>query len=274
MPELPEVETIARGLQKPLCGQRIVAWDILNPGSAKGFAGQALSQLSHEHVTGVSRRGKLLFLELGQNLLLAFHLRMTGRLLLEAPAANPEKHTRLILSLSSGQNLVFQDKRKFGYSKLLAGHELGSWPFYASLGPEPLQIGKNEFLALFQGKKARIKSLLLDQRFIAGIGNIYADESLYLAGIHPASSASELQQSHFVALHQALQEVLLRAIDCGGSSFNDYVNSLGNPGSYQDGFMVYGRRGQSCKKCGSMLQGAKVAGRGTVFCPCCQELEK
>ncbi|MFP4630484.1 MAG: bifunctional DNA-formamidopyrimidine glycosylase/DNA-(apurinic or apyrimidinic site) lyase [Desulfohalobiaceae bacterium] len=269
MPELPEVETIARGLQKPLCGQRIVAWDILNPGSAKGFAGPALSQLSNEQITGVSRRGKLLFLELGQELLLAFHLRMTGRLLLEA-ATNPEKHTRLIISLSSGQDLIFQDKRKFGYCRLLARCDLDSWPFFASLGPEPLQIGRQEFQALFSGKRARIKSLLLDQRFIAGIGNIYADEALYLAGIHPACAACDLQQPQFGALHQALQEVLLRAINCGGSSFSDYVNSLGQAGSYQDGFLVYGRKGQSCKKCGSMLQGAKVAGRGTVFCPCCQ----
>lgn len=271
MPELPEVETIARGLQGPLCGERILGWEILNPGSAIGLQEQPSSLLANRQIQSVFRRGKLLFLGLDQDLLLAFHLRMTGRLLLQADAVQ-DRHTRLVFTLSSGHRLIFQDKRKFGYCRLLRQCELDNWSFYASLGPEPLEISQSDFQALFTGKKARIKSLLLDQGFIAGIGNIYADEALHLAGIHPVCAACDLQEAQLAGLYQALQEVLLGAIKSGGSSFSDYVNSLGRPGRYQDGFLVYGRKGQACRQCGSILQGAKVAGRGTVFCPCCQGL--
>lgn len=274
MPELPEVETIARGLQDNLCGKVITGVHILNSSSIAG--GQELfgARINQRQIHAVRRRGKLLILELDQEYCLAFHLRMTGRIILQGKPAQPDRYTRLVFSLSCGQRLIFQDKRKFGYCALLSRKEMQNWPFYVSLGPEPMDLTEQGFLALFQGKKAGIKALLLDQRFIAGIGNIYADEALHLAGIHPACTVCDLQQGQLAGLRQALQEVLLKAITSGGTSFSDYVNSLGQPGSYQDGFLVYGRKGQPCRQCGSMLQGSKVAGRSTVYCPCCQPVQK
>jgi formamidopyrimidine-DNA glycosylase len=196
---------------------------------------------------------------------------MTGKLLIKEPGAEVlDKHTRLIFSLSDAKSLVFQDVRKFGYCCVLTGEELSGWPFFNRLGPEPLEMSASELEGLFQRRTGRIKPLLLNQEVIAGIGNIYADEALHLAGIHPAAAASSLSGSDWRRLHQALRRVLQEAIAAGGASFNDYVDGLGRRGSYQNGFWIYSRQGKPCYQCGAALEGMRIGGRSSVFCPACQ----
>lgn len=270
MPELPEVEIIVRGLQTSLVGKSIQDVFIFYEGSIDGDVFRFHSLVLGKEILGVRRRAKLILIELEQDLHLVFHLKMTGRLLLPAATEEPDKHTHLAFFLSDGQQFWFRDVRKFGYCRILSTEGLRQWDFYATLGPEPLEMDENQFITLLQKRKARIKSLLLDQKVVAGIGNIYADEALHLAGIHPAACAAELSQCQLAGLFQALQKVLLQALDAGGSSFKDYVNALGDKGAYQDQFLVYGRCGYVCGKCGTILAKDRVAGRNSVFCPFCQ----
>ena len=270
MPELPEVEIIVGGLQPVLTGRFIEDVFIFYEGSIDGDPIRFQNLIMGKQITGVSRRAKLAIIDLEEDMHLVFHLKMTGRLFLPGLGEEPDCHTHLAFFLSDGQQFWYRDVRKFGYCRLLSTEGLRQWDFYATLGPEPLEINSNEFVKLMQKRKSRIKSLLLDQKVLAGIGNIYADEALHLAGIHPAACAADLNEDRLSGLHQALQKVLRKALESGGSSFRDYVNALGSKGSYQDQFLAYGRHGQPCDKCGSTLEKDKVAGRTSVFCPCCQ----
>ena len=296
MPELPEVETIARGLRETLVGRRIRKVCVREPRCVGNDTGFCVS-LAGQSVAGIRRRGKLLLVDLAGGGTLAVHLRMTGRFYLPDPDAGPDKHTHVIFELEplapapdtpdrpdgpdcpaglnglNGLNRVFfHDVRKFGSCCLFPDEAaLQEMPFLASLGPEPLELDQAGFIRLFQGKKARIKALLLDQKTIAGIGNIYADESLFRAGIRPDARAADLDAERLAGLHKALQEVLREAIADCGSSFSDYRDARGNAGAFQNRFQVYGRGGQNCLRCGRALATAKVAGRTSVFCPRCQK---
>ncbi len=274
MPELPEVETIARTLA-PVQGRAILNTHLLTPSSLAG-------DLPVEAVRGgvlqkPGRRGKLLLLPLscagGRDadavIGLAFHLKMSGRVLLCPAGALPGKHTRLILDLDDGRRLLFDDTRKFGYVRVLTPAVLAAWPFWRGLGPEPLEINGADFAARFQGRHGRIKSLLLDQTVIAGCGNIYADESLFRAGIRPDSR--NVPPERLYRLHSALQAVLREAIAACGSSIRDYRTAGGDMGAFQNAFDVYGRSGQPCAVCGARLETCRIAGRTTVFCPVCQQ---
>jgi formamidopyrimidine-DNA glycosylase len=274
MPELPEVEIIARGLDSLLKDRVVASVRIMYAGCLSGTALGLEQMLPGSRVLGVRRRAKLVIIDLDEDRHLVFHLKMTGKLLF-ARHTDPgvDKHTHLSINFADRTRLFFRDLRKFGYCLLLHRTEFATWDFYARLGPEPLQIDFPEFKSLFHKRTGRVKALLLDQERIAGIGNIYADESLHLAGIHPARPCCDIPDSGLRALFDALQTVLNKAIDSGGSSFSDYVNSLGRPGAYQDLFQVYGRRGQPCRCCGNELAGAKVSGRTSVFCPRCQPME-
>ncbi len=221
-------------------------------------------------VLGVRRRAKLLILDLDGPLHLVFHLKMTGRVWVPVKGVQPGKHTHLVLDLGDGVYVFFDDQRRFGYATALTSQELESWGFYRGLGPEPLHISLQDFTDIFQGRKARIKSLLLDQKVIAGIGNIYADEALYMAGIHPCTRAVDLSGALLSSLHHNLQQVLQEAILAGGSSFRDYRNALGVAGLFQENFKVYGKKGLPCPECGTNLCSTRVAGRSSCFCPRCQ----
>lgn len=271
MPELPEVETIARCLHSCLKDQTLISVDCRYPGSVRGELRAYMAGLQARRIESVRRRAKLLIMDLDQGGHLVFHLKMTGKLLFSAGSeCEVDKHTHLIFNFADQNRLLYHDQRKFGYSALLSARELQSWPFYASLGPEPLMVGVSDFRNIFGATRARVKAVLLDQRRLAGIGNIYADESLHQAGIHPASRCSSLSRAQLNSLHAALQSVLTKALDMGGTSFRDYVDGLGRPGRYQDEFNVYGRAGQPCRQCGQELDKIVVAGRTTVFCPDCQ----
>ncbi len=273
MPELPEVETIARTLEPQIRGRRVERVELLHRGTLDGRIGLAFVQGCT--VTGTGRRGKLLLIhfasESGKPQGLAFHLKMTGRLFVRGPEASPEIHTRAIFDLDNGNRLFFDDCRKFGYVRVLTPESLASWSFWHRLGPEPLDMGPEAFAALLSGRRSRIKALLLDQTVIAGIGNIYADESLFRAGIAPASPAGVLSEVQLYWLHTALREVLLESIAACGSSIRDYRTAYGDAGAFQNSFRVYGRAGSPCLSCGTKLHTCRVAGRTTVFCPRCQK---
>lgn len=292
MPELPEVETIARTLAPQVEGRRIVGCQLLNPST---FAGEIpLEKVVGATILRPGRRGKLLLLPLtfGEGALpsdeacpcralagylasgpervtgLGFHLKMTGRVFVYPQGTPPEKHTRLILDLDDGSRLFFDDARKFGYVRVLSPSTVARWPFWMELGPEPLEIDAGAFAARFAGKGGKIKALLLDQTVLAGCGNIYADESLYRAGIRP--DARGVSAERLKRLHAALREVLLESINACGSSIRDYRTARGDAGAFQNAFRVYGRSGQTCLECGTELESCRIAGRSTVFCPKCQ----
>lgn len=280
MPELPEVETIARGLNRVLATRRILEVHILGPHAVGQGAKLFTQRVSGARVTGVGRRGKLLLLWLDSPasnapLVLSVHLRMTGRLFLPTRGTGADlehsPHTHVLLRLEDlDAPLLFHDVRKFGRLLALTEEELAAWPFWAGLGPEPLEVDSDGFVDIFKGRRGRVKALLLDQKRIAGIGNIYADESLFRAGIRPDAPAGNVSRQRLRRLHRELQEVLREAIDACGSSISDYRTASGDAGAFQNRFRVYGRGGEECQLCGATLRKITVAGRTSVFCPKCQ----
>ncbi|BBD08816.1 bifunctional DNA-formamidopyrimidine glycosylase/DNA-(apurinic or apyrimidinic site) lyase [Desulfovibrio ferrophilus] len=279
MPELPEVETIARGLATDLAEASISGVRLLESGSLSTGTGalghdEFLAELPGARILRVRRRAKVLFMDLATAkrplLHLAFHLRMTGRLTVEPAQTEPRPHTRIVFDLADGRHLFFADVRKFGSCRAMPLEGLPHWAFWATLGPEPLEINAEQFAGLFKGRRGGIKALLLNQKFIAGIGNIYADESLFRAGIRPDAAADRVSRARLMRLHQELVEVLNEAIAANGSSISDYVNARGDAGAFQNDFRVYGRAGQPCRNCQTLLAKRTVAGRTTVFCHKCQ----
>lgn len=269
MPELPEVETIARGLKSQIQGQQIHAAQVLTPSVLR--VGEFASLVGHR-VINVSRRAKLLLMTVDDNRVVVFHLKMTGRVWLAAPSRPLPKHVHLVLTLESLDRVVFEDPRRFGFCSIFTSKELPAWSFYAGLGPEPLECPPEVLAQRLAGRKARVKSLLLDQTVMAGVGNIYADESLFAAKIHPASRAVELSPAQLLDLCVALQEIMHKAIQAGGSTISDYRNAYGQSGLFQNQFSVYGKKGTPCPFCARELKTTKVAGRTSTFCQQCQIL--
>ena len=276
MPELPEVETVARGLQRSVAGRRILSvWlgktDFIdNPAAIEQFLpGQAIDR--------VERYGKFMLLRLSarpvesngeKQRALLVHLGMTGNLS-PASAAQPQpKHTHARFTLDDGRELRYTDPRRFGRIAYLEDASLSAE--LAKFGAEPLLIGAEEFAARIRSRHARIKALLLDQTVLRGVGNIYADESLWRARIHPAKLAARLTLAEAGALRKALQSVLQRAIAMRGSSISDFLDAEGQPGEYQLHHRAYGREGEKCHRCRARIRRTIVAGRSSYFCPRCQ----
>jgi formamidopyrimidine-DNA glycosylase len=262
MPELPEVETVARSIA-PLVGRRIVSAEfrslrILRGGDPDGMA----AGLAGRRIAGVERYGKFLVLPLEGGGYLLVHLGMTGRLLLGGPVG---KHTHAILTLDDGV-LLFDDSRQFGSFQFSEGFPAR----VARLGPEPLEVSLDTFSAALKRHKTRVKALLLNQRFLRGVGNIYADEALFRAGIHPLAVASRLRGERPRKLYDALRTVLREAIDAGGSSISDYVDAQGRKGFFQFSHRVYQRTGEPCVSCGTAIRRLIVTQRSSHFCPKCQ----
>ncbi|MDR3073808.1 MAG: bifunctional DNA-formamidopyrimidine glycosylase/DNA-(apurinic or apyrimidinic site) lyase [Deltaproteobacteria bacterium] len=275
MPELPEVETIARTLEPQIRGRAIDAAHVLLPKALAAGKSLLPSLFPGARVTAVSRRAKLLLVHLGPEHLLVFHLKMTGRLFVHGAGTAPQKHTRLIFDLAPeadapAQRLFFDDIRTFGYCRLARREELAAWPFWAKLGPEPLDLAPEAFVQAVAGRRRAVKALLLDQGVIAGIGNIYADEACFRARAHPAAPASSLAPGQLAELLRAARAVLTESIAECGSSIRDYRDANGDAGAFQNLFRVYGRAGKPCLACGATLRKTLVAGRATVFCPVCQ----
>src|SRR5208283_1375359 len=276
MPELPEVETVARGLQREISGTKIVSvalgkTDFIdNPEAVE-------RELPGRTVLRVERYGKFLLLRLSANeeakqgdeqAALLVHLGMTGALMPKKVSEPQAKHTHVVMMLGDGRELRYVDPRRFGRIAYLAGDVLARE--LQRFGADPLETGLEEFARRIHGRKARIKAVLLDQSVLRGVGNIYADESLWKAKIHPAQLGAGLKREQVEQLYAALQRILKKAILLRGSSISDFLDAEGVPGEYQQHHRAYGREGKPCFRCETAVRRVIVAGRSSYFCPSCQ----
>jgi formamidopyrimidine-DNA glycosylase len=269
MPELPEVETIARGVDERLRGDRIeTTWFSEKREPFKSSPQLMAKELPGRRIDRVHRVGKHIVFDLA-DLQWIVHLGMTGRLLVADPQTPVPPHTHGILHLASGKELRFVDPRRFGRMEVHGLAAKKTKPFAGS-GREPLTISKDDFAALFRPRRTSIKAALLNQKLLHGVGNIYADESLFRARIRPRRMARHLKRAELDRLHDSLQTVLKEAISLGGSSVSDYVDSAGVEGFFQLQHRVYLRTGQPCLVCRQPIRRMIVAGRGTHYCPHCQ----
>jgi formamidopyrimidine-DNA glycosylase len=273
MPELPEVETIARSLAPRLVGRRIAAVELTYRPLLRTGGVKRLEEMGGRRVVRVRRRGKMLLIECEGARTLVFHLKMTGQFLFANEGTPRDKHVRLAIRFEDGRDdLRFRDVRKFGCLRCLVGDPEQACGELACLGPEPLEVGLPEFTAILGKRKGRIKSLLLDQNRIAGIGNIYADETLFDARVHPETPASSLRSDRVERLYISMRKILSSAIEAGGSTLTDaaYLDADGNAGDFQFDHKVYDRRGEPCLVCGGPIRMKRVGGRSSHFCPQCQ----
>jgi formamidopyrimidine-DNA glycosylase len=275
MPELPEVETVCRGLQNKVVGDRIVSVEVLRKDSVGSPSVKKFSSSLRGHrIEKVHRRGKYILIDLDERAGLICHLRMSGRLLIVDKDRAANKFLRIKILLESGRELHFEDMRVFGRLWYVPTGETFEdvVPTLGQLGIEPItELSAETLAAIFKGRKQSVKGALLDQRNIAGIGNIYADESLFQAGIHPARAAGTLKRAELTKLAETVKAVLNRAIILGGSTLRDYTSSEGVNGRYQQQSLVYGRTGEECRTCGKKIERMKIAGRSSHFCPACQK---
>jgi formamidopyrimidine-DNA glycosylase len=290
MPELPEVETVKNGLKSLLPGLKIKSVNFDWP---KGFPNSKKDVdkfLVGASIDNVRRRGKVIIIDLSSGYSLLIHLKMTGQLVFRGetkfgaghPTKSligklPDKSTRVTIKFNEASALYFNDQRKFGWMKLMLTQEIHSDDFIKKLGPEPLRSGFSsaDFIErLNKRKNSTIKAALLDQSVIAGVGNIYADESLFAAGIHPASVVSAIPRTRLIDLHEKLIDILRLSIKNGGTTDRNYVDALGRKGNYMDIAKVFRREKQACPICSGEIIKIRVAGRGTHICPKCQKLYK
>ncbi len=296
MPELPEVETVKRGLNKLIIGRKIMAVNSDNPKSFPNALSDVKQFLIGSKITDVRRRAKVLMIDLSTKYTLVIHLKMTGQLVFVKllptiynlpPTASetryggghptdsligvlPDKSTRVMFDFDDGSHLYFNDQRKFGWVRLMPTVEVPNIDFMKRVGPEPLEsdFTPKQFAQRFKRRaRTTIKAALLDQSVIAGVGNIYADESLWGAKIHPATKVADLPNSKFHLLYSELRSVMNLSIEKGGSTNRNYVNAEGKKGSYMEFARVFRREGLACPRCGTEIIKIRVAGRGTHICP-------
>ncbi len=269
MPELPEVETIRRGLAPRLTGRRILRVDLNRPDLRFAFGDGFAPALTGQTILGVDRRAKYLLIALEGGGVLLSHLGMTGRYSFDP---EPKTHDHVVLHLNDGVRLVYSDPRRFGFMELIAPGELAQNRFLAGLGIEPLgnELSGAHLAHKFAGRRTPLKAALLDQRIIAGLGNIYVCEALFRAGLSPRRLTGTVKGARAEKLSQAIREVLQDAIAAGGSTLRDYAAADGKLGYFQHGFDVYDREGQPCKKCKKTIARIVQSGRSSFFCPKCQ----
>jgi formamidopyrimidine-DNA glycosylase len=285
MPELPEVETIKLGLQKRLIGHKIEDIEIRVP---KIFQGNPKDVIGAT-VTDIKRIGKGLIIELDNGFVLTVHLKMTGQLVFQDKTTQelvlskkvggetlPSKYSHVIFSLDKGAKLFYNDLRRFGWVKVLKKKELKDVTFFKEMGPEPpvakamegqAVLTLERFEKIMSNSNNVIKPLLMDQKKIGGIGNIYANEALFVAGVNPRRKASSLSKEEIKKLYEAILEVLKKSLNYGGSSDENFVNALGQEGNYQNHTLVYGKSKEKCSICGATIEKIQLGGRGTYFCP-------
>lgn len=288
MPELPEVETVRRGLHELIIGRTIKKVVHDTPKSFPNAAADVENFLINSSITDVRRRAKVLLIDLSTDYTLVIHLKMTGQLVFRAADVAfgaghpndsligelPDRSTRVTLTFADKSNLYFNDQRKFGWVRLLPTIEVPNIDFMQRVGPEPLEhdFTPEQFHERFiRRAKSPIKAALLDQTVVAGVGNIYADESLWGAKIHPLRKVASITNNEFENLYHELRDVMNLAIEKGGSTDKNYVNAEGKRGSYMDFARVFRREGQACPRCGTTIVKFKAAGRGTHICPNCQK---
>lgn len=273
MPELPEVETVRKGLSQLVIGKKISKVEVFWPKIIERLSPSEFNQrVSGQTIHEIKRRGKFLIFCLDQDVIIS-HLRMEGKYHYFPEITRPNKHVHVVFTFSDGSQLHYQDVRKFGRMCAYHKNHVEEYPGIAKLGPEPF---KETFdLKIFQQQLKKsskaIKPLLLDQKLVTGLGNIYVDESLWQAKIHPETPANELKPKEIQELHHAIIEVLAKAIQAGGTTIRSYVNALGDAGNFQVELNAYGQEGMPCPRCGTPIQKIKVVQRGTHFCPKCQK---
>jgi len=273
MPELPEVQTVASELDARLRGRVIEGAEVLWPRTVGHPApDEFVAAIAGERIVGVGRRAKYILIRLDGGGQLVLHLRMTGRVTIEPAHAPRDPYTRLVLRLDGGDELRFADTRKFGRFYLVPAGEMLPLRSFATLGPEPLEeeFTPDLFAARVAARRGNVKSALLDQRLVAGLGNIYVDEALFRARLHPRRTLQSLSREEIAALHEAIVHVLRRALGRGGTSFSDYRTTWGHLGGYQEELSVFRKAGAPCPRCGTPIERDVVAGRGTHYCPRCQ----
>jgi formamidopyrimidine-DNA glycosylase len=273
MPELPEVETVARGLSQVMVGRTFTGVTVRWPRTiARPAVDQFARRIVGRQVLAVGRRGKYVRMTLDEGYLL-IHLKMSGRLRVASADQVPDKHVHTVIDLDNGEQLWFRDVRKFGRVYLVDQPE----EVTGALGPEPLEDAFTlaDFRTRLSRRSGRLKSLLLNQEFLAGLGNIYADEALFAAGLHPLRRADTLSPDEEARLYGAIRSVLRDAVAGRGTTLDDggYRDSAGEPGAYQDRIFVYGRGGETCYRCQGVIERIVIGGRSSHFCPCCQPAE-
>lgn len=276
MPELPEVETVRKQLAQEIVESEIVAMEVRDGRCYTGLAWKG-----KEMVVAVERVGKYIFVKFESGRGMQIHLKMTGRLIINKLTSqqttvsteldyDKAKHTRVVMTLQDGRKIFYWDTRMFGYIQVVADIVAEHAKIKEKLGPEPWDITDSELLRKFKKTGRSVKEVILDQSILAGVGNIYANDGLWLAGIDPRRKAKSLTLREVKKLRASLCKVLSRGLSTGGASDNSYVNAYGEKGSYQDEFLTYRRNGQPCHKCGKPLKRIVVGGRGTWVCEKCQ----
>jgi len=283
MPELPEVETIRLGLQKYLLGSTVTDIEVRLPKMVSG----EVAKVKGAKVLGVRRFGKGLVIDLDNDLSITIHVKMTGQLIYEGSQLSPKRtlsptvggtlpnqFTHVIFKLKEtggDAHLYYNDIRQFGWIKIIETAQLSEQSYFKELGPEPLKdLTLEKFSDILKKKKTPIKPLLMDQKVIAGVGNIYANDALYAAKIHPTRKTNTLTEGEIATLLKELEKVLRKGIEVGGASEWQYVNATGEKGGYQNFFQVYGKVGKECQRCRTKVEKTVMGGRGTFFCPTCQ----
>lgn len=270
MPELPEVETIVRGLSPHLSQLKIKGVKLLYPPLLRGENKSHFERLKGKKILGIRRRGKLILIDFKSGISLLFHLKMTGQLLLVSKSEPLDKHVHFILSfICRDFELRFRDARKFGFLSFFI-REAEEPQELKCLGPEPLEVSFSQFLKIFSEHRARLRNLLLNQTVLAGIGNIYANEILFQAGIHPLTLSHSLEKNELWRLWMAMREILKKAIASQGSSIRDYRDPDGSQGNFQSFHKVYGKDGEPCSVCGERIIRLRIGGRSAFLCPRCQ----
>lgn len=281
MPELPEVETLRRSLARHLVGRIISSVTILAPHVLTKDSRHRISQIIGASVSDVNRTGKCLAIELNNDRTVLIHLRMTGRLLWNMPAGSFDGHVHVVWTFSPSadagdpeDSLVYRDVRKFGRIDLVEKHAAHQSSILQRAGPDILSVDFEDFSTRIRARRSQIKYVLLDQQVMAGVGNIYADEILFDAGIHPRARTANLTADGMQKLYASTRRILEKAIECGGSSIRDYIHTDGEAGRFQEQHRIYQRGGETCFLCGAVIQSIKVGGRTSSFCPRCQRRSK
>jgi formamidopyrimidine-DNA glycosylase len=267
MPELPEVETTVRGLARMLQGRRIERVEARRLDLRRALPVDLGQRLTGARVTGLRRRAKYGLIDTDRGDTVVFHLGMSGRWRIDP--SEIEKHDHFLIETDDGRRLALNDARRFGSLDLVRTDELSEWPRFAALGPEPLDLDASELRKRLAGRTAPIKLLLLDQRIVAGLGNIYVCEALYRAGIHPRRAGGSISLERLKRLVPAIHDVLAEAIAAGGSTLRDFASPDGELGYFSKSFAVYGREGEPCL-CGGTVKRIVQGGRSTFYCPKCQ----
>jgi len=271
MPELPEVETIRRDLEKLIVGKKVLDIETNSPKQVQPSLEVVKKAIVGTTIKKVQRRAKVLQLFFSNDAIIIVHLKLTGRLLVRNKSDRPDDWQHITVSLDGGKELRFADARKFGWFRLVKD-EKELQKILKEFGPEPFDdLNLSVFKKILSSTSQPVKIILMDQQKIAGVGNIYANEALFLAGIDPRRAANKVSEKETEKLYHSLEEVLKAGLRYRGASDQYYLDALGQKGAYQEHFLVYGRQGQKCPNCSGLIKRIAVGGRGTFYCPACQK---